>query len=98
MNINIHSIRFDADKRLIDFVSSKVNKLAKYYDNIIGIEVFLRLMKDEEFENKVVEIKLNIPGSELFAKKNSKSFEESTDLVIDALKHQVIKQKEKKRS
>ncbi len=98
MDINISSIRFDADKKLIDFVNNKISKLSKYYDNIIDIKVFLRLMKDEEFENKVVEVKLNIPGNELFAKKNSKSFEESTDLVVDALKHQVEKLKEKKRS
>ncbi|MDA3779347.1 MAG: ribosome-associated translation inhibitor RaiA [Bacteroidales bacterium] len=97
MDINIHSIHFDADNKLIDFVNNKINKLDKYYDNIIDAEAFLRLTKDQELENKIVEIKLNIPGSTCFAKKSSKSFEESTDLVFDALKHQIEKVKEKQK-
>ncbi|MEA3318163.1 MAG: ribosome-associated translation inhibitor RaiA [Bacteroidota bacterium] len=97
MDINIHSVHFDADNKLLDFVSKKLNKLEKYYDNIVDAEVFLRLKKDQDTENKVVEVKVNIPGNELFAKKNSKSFEESTDLVFDALKRQVTKHKEKMR-
>ena len=97
MNIQIHSVKFDADKKLLEFVTGKVNKLSQYSDDIVSAEVFLRLDKDQEKENKLAEIKLEYPGGPLFAKKQSKSFEESTDLVIDALKKQITKQKEKKR-
>jgi len=98
MDIKIHSIHFDADKKLIDFIDGKVKKLVQFYDNIIGTEVFLRVEKDKETENKLVEIRLSIPGSnEIFAKKKSKSFEESTDNVIEALKRQLTKHKEKQR-
>jgi len=95
MNIQIHSVKFDADKRLIDFVSQKVGKLKQYSEEIVSAEVFLRLDNDQEKENKVSEIKLEFPGGPLFAKKQSKSFEESTDLVIDALKKQITKHKAK---
>ena len=97
MNIQIHSVKFDADKKLLEFVTGKVNKLSQYSDDIVSAEVFLRLDKDQEKENKLTEIKLEYPGGPLFAKKQSKSFEESTDLVIDALKKQITKQKERKR-
>jgi len=98
MDTKIHSIHFDADKKLIDFIDGKVKKLVQFYDNIIGTEVFLRVEKDKETENKLVEIRLSIPGSnEIFAKKKSKSFEESTDNVIEALKRQLTKHKEKQR-
>ncbi len=97
MNIQIHSVKFDADSRLIEFVNGKVKKLKQYSDDIVSVEVFLRLDKDQEKENKLAEIKLEFPGGPLFAKKQSKSFEESTDLVVDALKKQITKQKEKKR-
>ena len=97
MNIQIHSVKFDADKRLIEFVTGKVNKLSQYSDDIVSAEVFLRLDKDQEKENKLAEIKLEYPGGPLFAKKQSKSFEESTDHVVDALKKQITKQKERKR-
>ncbi len=97
MNIQIHSLRFDADKKLLDFVTQKVNKLSQLSDDIVSAEVFLRLEKDEERENKVTEIKVEYPRGPLFARKQSKTFEEATDLVIDALKRQIVKQKGKMR-
>jgi len=97
MNIQIHSVRFDADKKLIDFVHQKLEKLAQFGEDIVNVEVYLRLDKDQERENKISEIKVEISGSSLFAKKQSKSFEESTDEAIDALKKQITKYKHKKR-
>ena len=97
MNIQIHSVRFDADKKLIDFINQKLDKLTQLGEDIVNAEVYLRLDKDEERENKISEIKLELSGSHLFAKKQSKTFEEATDEAIDALKKQVAKHKEKKR-
>lgn len=97
MNIQIHSVRFDADKKLTDFVHQKLEKLTQFSDDIVNAEVFLRLDKDQERENKVSEIKLELPGGPLFAKKQTKSFEESTDEAIEALKKQITKHKQKKR-
>ena len=95
MNIQIHSVRFDADKKLVDFVTQKVNKLTMITDDIVNAEVFLRLDHDETRENKVTEIKVEYPRGPLFARKQSKTFEEATDHVIDALKKQIVKQKGK---
>ena len=97
MDIKIHSIHFDADKKLIDFINSKVKKLIQFYDNIIGVEVFLRVVKDQETENKLAEIRLDIPGRDVFAKKKTKTFEESVDNSIEAIKRQITKFKEKQR-
>jgi putative sigma-54 modulation protein len=97
MNIQIHSVRFDADKKLIDFVHQKLEKLTQFGDEIVNAEVYLRLDKDQDRENKISEIKLDLPGGPLFAKKQSKTFEESTDEAIDALKKQIAKYKQKKR-
>jgi putative sigma-54 modulation protein len=97
MNIQIHSVRFDADKKLIDFVHHKLGKLTQFGEGIVNAEVYLRLDKDQDGENKISEIKLIIPGGPLFAKKQSKTFEEATDEAIKALKKQVTRHKEKKR-
>ena len=97
MDVKIHSVHFDADKKLIDFVEGKVNKLDQFYDNIIGAEVFLRVEKDQSPDNKLTEIKLQIPGSDLFAKKQTDTFEESTDLAVNALRKQLTKRKAKQR-
>jgi putative sigma-54 modulation protein len=98
MNIKIQSIHFDADSRLLNFIEQKVKKLLQIYDDIIGAEVFLRLEKVQDMENKIVEIKVFIPGNDVFAKKQTKTFEESTDECVEALRKQLRKHKEKLRS
>ncbi len=95
MKITINSVKFKTDKRLEDFIIDKVNKLSSHYNGVINSEVTLKLDNAEDHNNKVAEIKLFISGSELFAKKQSKTFEESVDHVVDALRTQLIKQKEK---
>jgi len=95
MDIQVHSIHFTADKKLVNFVNEKVNKLELFFDNIIAGEVFLRLDKSNDKDNKIAEVKLLLPGKELFAKKQCKSFEEAADLAVDALKKQVEKHKHK---
>jgi putative sigma-54 modulation protein len=97
MDVKIHSVHFDADKKLVDFIENKVNKLDQFYDNIIGAEVFLKVEKTQSPDNKIAEIKLQIPGSDLFAKKQSDTFEESTDNAVSALEKQLKKRKDKQR-
>jgi putative sigma-54 modulation protein len=80
---------------LIDFINEKVGKLDLFFENIIAGEVFLRIDKSQEGDNKVAEVKILIPGKELFAKKQCKTFEEATDLAVEALRKQVRKHKEK---
>lgn len=95
MTINIQSVHFDADQKLLGFVNEKVAKLNTYYDGIINSEIILRLDKNSNAENKIAEIKMHGKGQEFFAKKQCSSFEEATDLACEALKSQVKKFKEK---
>ncbi len=95
MKINIESVHFTADQKLIAYVNEKVEKLMTYFDQINGAEVTLKLDKASDSENKVTEIKLLVKGHDMFAKRNAKSFEESCEEVCDALKTQIIKHKEK---
>ena len=91
MQVQIHSIHFDADKALLAFIESKLQKLTVFNNTIISSEVFLRVEKGDGKENKLVEVKLHIPGKELFAKKNSLSFEAAVDEVVEALRRQIAK-------
>ena len=94
MKLQVHSIHFNADLKLIDFIQKKVDKLETFYDRMVDGEVFLRL-NNEGIENKTVEIKVKVPGSQLFAKEQAKSFEEATDLATEALRAQLKKFKTK---
>jgi putative sigma-54 modulation protein len=95
MQVNINSVHFKADKKLVAFINEKVEKLSSFYEGVIGSDVTLKLENSEEPENKVAEIRLFIRGNDLYAKKQCKTFEEATDTAIDALKRQISKHKNK---
>ena len=96
MKITVQSIRFNADKKLLDFIQKKVDKLEIFYDHITSGEVYLKLENVEDEANKITEIKLMLPGSQIFAKEQCKSFEEATDLAVESLRKQIEKYKQKK--
>ncbi|MFM8739912.1 MAG: ribosome hibernation-promoting factor, HPF/YfiA family [Cytophagales bacterium] len=97
MRLQVHSIHFDADRKLVDFIQRKVDKLETFYDRVVDGEVFLRL-NNTGVKNKTVEIKVKVPGSQLFAKEQARSFEAATDLATEALRNQIKKYKERQQN
>ncbi|HEY9009208.1 ribosome hibernation-promoting factor, HPF/YfiA family [Ohtaekwangia sp.] len=97
MKVQVHSIHFDADSKLINFIQKKLDKLDTFYNRLVDGEVFLRL-NNEGIENKTVEIKLRVPGNMLFATEKARSFEAAADLATDALRMQLEKFKTKIRN
>ena len=97
MDIQIQSIHFTADSKLLGFIEDKVAKLSQFYDGIISSEIFLRLDNADDTTNKVAEIKVNVPGSDLYVKRQCKTFEEAIDTGCLALSKQVKKYKEKQK-
>lgn len=93
MNINLQSVHFTANQELIDFVTEKISSLSHYYDKIESAKICLKLDKSSTADNKVCEVRLAVPGNDLFAKKQCKSFEEATIEVVDALQEQIRKLK-----
>ena len=96
MKVKIQTLHFNADKNLESFIHEKMNKLITRHQDIVLAEVTLRLNKAQTMDNKVAEIKLEVPGNNLFAKKKSKTFEEATDTAVEALQRQLKKYKDKK--
>jgi putative sigma-54 modulation protein len=97
MNVQIQTVHFDADSKLIDHVSKKIQKLNTYYDRITSVEVFLKLDGiAHQIKDKIAEIRVHIPRQDLFVKHESKSFEESFDLAFDSVVNQIKRTKEKK--
>ena len=99
MEVKINTVHFNADQKLVEFVNKKVGKLDTFFDGIIKSEVTLKVLKRETAKNKVSELKVSIPSNGyLFAKKEADTFEEATDMAIDAIRKQLDKYKEKLKS
>ena len=97
MRININAVHFKADKKLIAFINEKMGKLTQVFDGVIDSEVMLKLDNNESRDNKIAEIKVSIPGNNLYVKKQSSTFEESTDVAVEALRRQMKRYKDKTR-
>ncbi|MBA2423356.1 MAG: ribosome-associated translation inhibitor RaiA [Chitinophagales bacterium] len=96
MNIKIHSIHFNADRKLEDFIQKKLEKVEKITTRIIDVQVMLKLDHNSaNLKDKIVEIRLQIPGKTIFAEERSKIFEESVELASASIIRQVKKHKEK---
>ncbi len=95
MNIDVQSIHFTADQKLIDFINRRTEKLSQFLDQIIDGICYLRLENVDNEENKITEFKINIPGGQLFAKGQARTFEEATDIAIESLRRQINKYKTK---
>ena len=95
MNVTINSVHFKADQKLEDFITKKVEKVCEKYAEVINAEVNLKLDNNDTPENKIADIRIVLKGDDLFASKQSKTFEESVDTAVDALKKQLEKYKGK---
>lgn len=95
MKVEFQSVGFKADQKLLDFTKSKLSKLDQFSDKLIGAEVYFKVVNTQDEENKEAEIKILVPGNDMFAKKHGKSFEEAVDLAVEALRRQVRKSKGK---
>ena len=98
MKLQVKSVHFDADQKLLSFIQEKLDKLEHFYENILTGEVSLRVENSSSDDNKYVQIRLNVPGNDLIAKEQCKTFEEATDLAVEALRKQILKHKEKVRT
>ncbi|PJJ54572.1 ribosome hibernation-promoting factor, HPF/YfiA family [Hymenobacter chitinivorans] len=95
MKVQMHSVHFDADQKLLDFIQKRLDKLETFYDRVTEGEVILKLNNKDGIDNKTVEIKLLIPGTTLFSQEDAPSFEAAADAAADNLRRQITKHKEK---
>ncbi|WP_396198850.1 ribosome hibernation-promoting factor, HPF/YfiA family [Flavobacterium sp.] len=98
MKVNVHAVNFNIDRKLVDFIDERMTKLEKYYDKVISSDAFLKVENTSEKENKIVELKVLVPGDDFIVTKQSKTFEEAADLAVDSLERLLVKRKEKLRA
>ena len=96
MIVHVQALHFDADNKLVDYVTKKLEKLKQYHDRIIKVDVFLVLDNVvHTIKDKIAEIRVHVPKSDFFVKATSKSFEASFDEAFEALVQQIKKKKDK---
>jgi putative sigma-54 modulation protein len=96
MNVNIQTIRFEADAKLVEYINRKLSKLTTFHDRIIKVSVFLKLDNVvHTIKDKIAEIRVHVPRHDFFVKSTSKSFEGSFDDAFDSIVTQIKRKKQK---
>jgi putative sigma-54 modulation protein len=98
MKVNVQAVNFNVDRKLVDFTQERLDKLEKFYDKIVSSDVFLKVENTSDKENKIVEVRINVPGDDLMVKKVAKTFEEAVDSCTSSLERVLVKRKEKLRA
>jgi putative sigma-54 modulation protein len=94
MNIIIQSLGFKASDALEAYVREKLEKLTPT-DHIIRANVILFLGPDRATPNNYCEIRLEVPGNDLFVKESNPDFEQAIDQAVNKLQGMWRKAKEK---
>lgn len=98
MKVDVHAVNFNVDKKLVDFVQDRMVKLEKYYDKVVSSDVYLKVENTSDKENKIVEMKIIVPGDDFLVKKQCKTFEEAVELAAESIERLLVKRKEKIKS
>ena len=94
MDIIIQSLGFKAGEELESYIGEKLGKLSPN-DHIVRSNVTLFLGPQREPESSYCEIRLEIPGPDLFVKEHSVEFEQAVDSAVNKLQSMLRKAKEK---
>lgn len=96
MKIVVKSVDFHADSKLVAYIEQKLSRLNRYFDKMIQADVHLKLQDTGgRVREKLVEIRLNLPGNALMDKRSGKTFETAAVASVEALKRQLVRHKEK---
>jgi putative sigma-54 modulation protein len=98
MKVNVQAVNFTVDRKLVDFIQERMDRMEKYYDKIVSSDVFLKVEKTSDKENKMVELKIHVPGDDFIVKKQCKTFEEAIELASESSERLLVKRKEKIRT
>lgn len=95
MKVQMQAVNFEANEWLLEYTENKLSKLTQVYDQIVGINVTFKLDNNNSKENKVLDVRVEVPGDDLQVSKVGQAYEECVDLAYDTLRRQIIKKKEK---
>ncbi len=91
MQLNITGHHVEITPSMNEYVTGKMDKLERHFDNVTNVHVVLSV---EKLRQKA-EATLHVSGAEIFANCVDEDMYAAVDGLIDKLDRQVIKHKEK---
>jgi putative sigma-54 modulation protein len=95
MEKNIEPVNFNASQELLNHIDEMFDDLDTYNNQIVSSDIFLESTNKSEEKDKKVKIKVNLPSHEIYVDEVAEDFVSAAQLTHDAVKRQLVKQKEK---
>jgi len=95
MNITLEPVDFNISQDLNEHVRDMFDKLSKFNDQIVGIDLYLKSNANDEDRVKTVDAKVFLSGNDIFVSGEGDSFVSAAQDCYEVAKRQVRKAKEK---
>lgn len=95
MNIEMQFVDTPAIDTVEELVRKKLGKLKDRYNWITNAAVFFKVEPQEQAKKSICEVRLSVPGPQLFASAQESSFEKAFSFVAKQLEVQLEKHKDK---
>lgn len=94
MTVNIQYVNMDSSESLSTYTKTKLDKLAKKYEWLIGCDVAFKLENKDNLLGHICNMELSLPGPKIFATSNEKNYEMAVKETISDLDRQLQKRKQ----
>jgi len=91
MNLNITGHHVEVTPAIRDYVTSKLDRVIRHFDNVTSISVILSV---EKLRQKA-EVTLHVRGKDIFVESDNGDMYAAIDNMTDKLDRQVLKYKQK---
>jgi putative sigma-54 modulation protein len=99
MNLTISGHHLEVTPALRSYVTSKLDKISRHFDQVVDVKVILTVEKQKEKERRQrAECNVHVKGEDLFAESAHSDLYAAVDSLVDKLDRQVGRYKTKVQS
>ena len=91
MNLNITGRHVEVTPAIRDYVTSKLDRVIRHFDNVTSVGVILSV---EKLKQKA-EVTVHVPGKDMHVEESGDDLYAAIDAMFDKLDRQVLKYKQK---
>lgn len=94
MNLTISGHHLDVTPALRNYVTTKLDRITRHFDQVVGVKVLLSVENQKEKEKRQhAECSVRVKGSDLFAESAHGDLYAAVDELVDKLDRQVVRHK-----
>jgi putative sigma-54 modulation protein len=96
MNLTISGHHLEVTPALRNYVTSKLDRITRHFDQVVDVKVLLTVEKQKEKERRQrAECNIHVKGSDMFAESSHADLYAAVDDLVDKLDRQVVRHKDR---